>query len=410
MNIISYLREKLALPSPWRHNGRVDIDFPMLVACVLLMGIGLVMIASASSAVAYINTGNTFHYFGRHMIYICVALAAGWITLLIPISEWQRYSGWLLLIAFAVLILVLIPGIGREVNGSRRWIGFSGLNVQPSELAKLFMVIFLAGFLVRRKQEVKQRLRGLVKPLFLALMMAGLLIKEPDYGAAVVMMGSVVVMLYLAGVSLVLSLPLLGLLLLGLYYFVGFEAYHMARFTSFTDPWGDQYGSGYQLTQALIAFGRGEWVGLGLGNSIQKQFFLPEAHTDFVFSVLAEELGMIGALTTLALFVFVSVRALWIGVWAERAKQYYAAYVAYGLALLWIAQVVINLGVNIGLLPTKGLTLPFISYGGSSLVVCCVSLAILLRIEWERRTLLLSDKTMTKAQIARMAKGVRDAR
>jgi cell division protein FtsW len=407
---ISYLRDLLALPSPWRHNNRMDIDFPLLAACAFLMGIGLVMIASASSAVAELNQGNTFYYFIRHMIYIAIALCAGWLTLLVPMSVWQRYSGWLLVVAFVVLILVLIPGIGREVNGSRRWIGVGIINIQPSELAKLFMVIFLAGFLVRRKEEVKQRLRGLLKPLLLAVLMAALLVNEPDYGAVVVLMGTVIIMLYLAGVSLILSVPLLILLMGIFFYSVGFEEYHLARFTSFTNPWEDQYGTGYQLTQALIAFGRGEWLGLGLGNSIQKQFFLPEAHTDFVFSVLAEELGMWGALTTLALFVFVSVRALLIGAWAEQAKQYYSAYVAYGLALLWIAQVLINLGVNVGLLPTKGLTLPFISYGGSSLVVCCISLAILLRIEWERRTQLLSADSMSKAQIAAMAKGVRDAR
>ncbi len=404
------IRNAFSLPSPWRHNNQMDIDFPLLVACGLLMGIGLVMIASASSAIADTNTGNTFHYFIRHMIYIVVALTAGALTLFVPMAVWQRYSGWLLVLAFFVLILVLIPGIGREVNGSMRWIGVGVFNIQPSELAKLFMVIFIAGFLVRRKDEVKQRLRGLLKPLFLALLMAGLLIKEPDYGAVVVMLGTVVIMLYLGGVRLMLSLPLLAILIFGLVQFVGLEGYHLARLTSFTNPWEDQYGSGYQLTQALIGFGRGEWFGLGLGNSIQKQFFLPEAHTDFVFSVLAEELGMFGALVTLLLFAFVSVRALMIGAWAEQAKQYYSAYVAYGLALLWIAQVVINLGVNTGLLPTKGLTLPFISYGGSSLVVCCVSLAILLRIEWERRTQLLSANSMSKAQIAAMAKGVRDAR
>ncbi|WP_205341086.1 putative lipid II flippase FtsW [Denitrificimonas caeni] len=404
------IRDALALPSPWRHNNQVDIDFPLLTACALLMGIGLVMIASASSAVADTNTGNTFYYFIRHMIYITIALIAGGVTLFVPMSTWQRYSGWLLLVAFVVLTLVLIPGIGREVNGSKRWIGVGVFNIQPTELAKLFMVIFIAGFLVRRKTEVKQRLRGLLKPLLLAAAMAVLIYFEPDFGAMVVMLGSVIVMLYLGGVRLLLSLPLLGILLSGLVYVVRFESYRMARLTSFTNPWEDQYGSGYQLTQALIAFGRGEWFGLGLGNSIQKQFFLPEAHTDFVFSVLAEELGMLGALTTLALFVFVSVRALFIGVWAEQAKQYYSAYVAYGLALLWIGQVIINLGVNVGLLPTKGLTLPFISYGGSSLVVCCISLAILLRIEWERRTQLLSANAMSKAQISAMAKEVRDAR
>lgn len=404
------LRDALAQPSPWRHNNKVDIDFPMLVACMLLMGIGLVMIASASSAVAYTNTGNTFHYFIRHMIYVAIALVAGGVTLFIPMSVWQRHSGWLLVAAFFILMVVLIPGVGREVNGSRRWIGVGVLNIQPSELAKLFMVVFVAGFLVRRKAEVQQRLRGLLKPLGLALLMAFLLIKEPDYGAAVVMLGSVIIMLFLGGVSLVLSGPLLIILGLVFFFFIGFEQYHLERMISFTDPWVDQYGSGYQLSQALIAFGRGEWLGLGLGNSIQKQFFLPEAHTDFVFSVLAEELGMIGALTTLALFMFVSVRALYIGVWAEQAKQYYSAYLAYGLALLWIAQVLINLGVNVGLLPTKGLTLPFISYGGSSLVVCCISLAMLLRIEWERRTQLLAEDSMSKAQITAMAKGVRGAR
>lgn len=404
------LRDALAQPSPWRHNNKVDIDFPMLVACMLLMGIGLVMIASASSAVAYTNTGNTFHYFIRHMIYVAIALVAGGVTLFIPMSVWQRHSGWLLVAAFFILMVVLIPGVGREVNGSRRWLGVGVLNIQPSELAKLFMVVFVAGFLVRRKAEVQQRLRGLLKPLGLALFMAFLLIKEPDYGAAVVMLGSVIIMLFLGGVSLVLSAPLLIILGLVFFFFIGFEQYHLERMISFTDPWVDQYGSGYQLSQALIAFGRGEWLGLGLGNSIQKQFFLPEAHTDFVFSVLAEELGMIGALTTLALFMFVSVRALYIGVWAEQAKQYYSAYLAYGLALLWIAQVLINLGVNVGLLPTKGLTLPFISYGGSSLVVCCISLAMLLRIEWERRTQLLAEDSMSKAQITAMAKGVRGAR
>lgn len=404
------LRDALAQPSPWRHNNKVDIDFPMLVACMLLMGIGLVMIASASSAVAYTNTGNTFHYFIRHMIYVAIALVAGGVTLFIPMSVWQRHSGWLLVAAFFILTVVLIPGVGREVNGSRRWLGVGVLNIQPSELAKLFMVVFVAGFLVRRKAEVQQRLRGLLKPLGLALLMAFLLIKEPDYGAAVVMLGSVIIMLFLGGVSLVLSAPLLIILGLVFFFFIGFEQYHLERMISFTDPWVDQYGSGYQLSQALIAFGRGEWLGLGLGNSIQKQFFLPEAHTDFVFSVLAEELGMIGALTTLALFMFVSVRALYIGVWAEQAKQYYSAYLAYGLALLWIAQVLINLGVNVGLLPTKGLTLPFISYGGSSLVVCCISLAMLLRIEWERRTQLLAEDSMSKAQITAMAKGVRGAR
>lgn len=201
----------------------------------------------------------------------------------------------------------------------------------------------------------------------------------------VVMMGSAMAMLFLGGVGLLRFGLMVALAVGAVFVLVQTQEYRLQRLITFTDPWADQYGSGYQLTQALIAFGRGEWLGVGLGNSIQKQFYLPEAHTDFVFSVLAEELGLVGALATVGLFVFVSVRALYIGLWAERAKQFFSAYVAFGLAFLWIGQFLINIGVNIGLLPTKGLTLPFLSYGGSSLVICCVSLALLLRIEWETR-------------------------
>jgi cell division protein FtsW len=207
----------------------------------------------------------------------------------------------------------------------------------------------------------------------------------------VVLVGAAIAMLFLGGVNLLRFIPLAaGVLGLGVLVMTS-QAYRLQRLTNFVDPWADQYGAGYQLSQALIAFGRGEWFGVGLGNSVQKQFYLPEAHTDFVFAVLAEELGMVGALITVGLFVFVSVRALYIGLWAEKAKQFFSAYVAYGLAFLWIGQVLINIGVNIGLLPTKGLTLPFLSYGGSSLVICCISLALLLRIEWERRTQLGSE-------------------
>ncbi|MCY1295300.1 putative peptidoglycan glycosyltransferase FtsW [compost metagenome] len=207
-----------------------------------------------------------------------------------------------------------------------------------------------------------------------------------------VLVGSCIAMLFLGGINLLRFIPLAGAVLAAGALVMTSQSYRMQRLTNFIDPWADQYGAGYQLSQALIAFGRGEWLGVGLGNSVQKQFYLPEAHTDFVFAVLAEELGMIGALATVGLFVFVSVRALYIGLWAEKARQYFSAYVAYGLAFLWIGQVLINIGVNVGLLPTKGLTLPFLSYGGSSLVICCVSLALLLRIEWERRTQLGNEE------------------
>lgn len=384
------LARLLSLPSPL-HGGRgIDLDFPMLAGCLGLLGLGLVMITSASSEVAAALSGNTLYHMIRHLFYLLIGLGACVATLLVPMSIWQRNGARLLIAAFVLLILVLVPGIGREVNGASRWIGFGIFNVQPSELAKLFTVIFLAGFLVRRQEEVRENLMGFIKLMMVIGPMSALLLLEPDFGATVVLVGASIAMLFLAGVNLLRFIPLvLGVLAAGVAVMTS-QSYRMQRLTNFIDPWADQYGAGYQLSQALIAFGRGEWLGVGLGNSIQKQFYLPEAHTDFVFSVLAEEFGLLGSLLTVALFVFVSVRALYIGLWAEKAKQFFAAYVAYGLAIMWIGQILINIGVNAGVLPTKGLTLPFLSYGGSSLVICCVMLGLLLRIEWESRTQLNS--------------------
>ncbi|MBM7061617.1 putative lipid II flippase FtsW [Pseudomonas sp. UL073] len=379
-------------PSPLFSRCGIDLDFPLLAGCLALLGLGLVMITSASSEVAAVQSGNPLYHMIRHLIYVAIGLGACGLTLMIPLSFWQNMGGKLLLAAFGLLVLVLVPGIGREVNGSMRWIGFGMFNVQPSELAKVFAVIFLAGYLVRRQEEVRESWMGFFKPFIVLLPMAGLLLMEPDFGATVVMMGAAAAMLFLGGVGLFRFGLMVALAVGAVVLLVKAQPYRMARLTTFTDPWADQFGSGYQLTQALIAFGRGEWFGVGLGNSIQKQFYLPEAHTDFVFSVLAEELGLIGSLATVALFVFVTVRSLYIGLWAEKAGQFFSAYVAYGLAFLWIGQFLINIGVNVGLLPTKGLTLPFLSYGGSSLVICCVCLGLLLRIEWERRTLLGSEE------------------
>ena len=386
------LARLLAAPSPLHTSRGIDLDFPLLAGCLALLGLGLVMITSASSEVAAALSGNPLYHMVRHLIYLVIGFAAALITLLVPMALWQRFSGTLLLLAFVLLILVLLPGIGREVNGAKRWIGFGLFNLQPSELAKLFTVMFIAGYLVRRQTEVREKLTGFIKPMLVLGPIAVLLLAEPDFGATVVLVGSCIAMLFLGGINLLRFIPLVaGVLALGALVMTS-QAYRMKRLTNFLDPWAEQFGDGYQLSQALIAFGRGEWFGVGLGNSIQKQFYLPEAHTDFVFAVLAEELGMLGALITVGLFVFVSVRALYIGLWAEKAKQFFSAYVAYGLSFLWIGQVLINIGVNVGLLPTKGLTLPFLSYGGSSLVICCVSLALLLRIEWERRTQLGSDQ------------------
>ena len=379
-------------PSPLISGRGVDVDFPMLAGCLALLGLGLVMITSASSEVAAVNSGNTLYMMTRHLIYMVIGIFACGLTMMVPVATWQRLGWMMLLGAFGLLIMVLVPGIGREVNGSMRWIGFGMFNVQPSEIAKVFVVIFLAGYLIRRQQEVRESWMGFFKPFIVLLPMAGLLLMEPDFGATVVMMGAAAAMLFLGGVGLFRFSLMVALAVGAVFVLVQAQPYRMARLITFTDPWSDQFGSGYQLTQALIAFGRGEWLGVGLGNSVQKQFYLPEAHTDFVFSVLAEELGVIGSLLTVGLFVFVSIRAMYIGMWAERAKQFFGAYVAYGLAFLWIGQFLINIGVNVGLLPTKGLTLPFLSYGGSSLVICCASLGLLLRIEWESRNNMGSEE------------------
>lgn len=373
-------------PSPLRnHEKRIDIDYWLLGACLCLLGLGLVMNASASAAVAAKNESSVYHYFIRHVVYLAVGLLAGALATLISTERWLRWSPVLLGLGFVLLVLVFVPGIGHEVNGSTRWLNLHFVKLQSSEVAKITMVLFIAGYLVRHQADLQHKLFGFFKPLLLLMLFAGLIYFEPDFGAMTVMVGSVILMIFLAGTSMRIAVPLLLVFVVLGAFFVEAEGYRADRITSFTNPWEDQYGKGYQLVQSLIAFGRGELFGMGLGNSVQKQFYLPEAHTDFVFAVLAEELGMVGALCTVALFTFVCLRAMFIGRWAQQAEMGFAAYTAFGLAMLWTGQVFINIGVNTGLLPTKGLTLPFISYGGSSLVMNSVALAIMLRIEWEVR-------------------------
>ncbi len=348
---------------------RFDMDMPLLVAALCLLGLGLVMVSSASMEVAAGQLGNPLFYMVRQLIYVLIGFAALVFIISVPIRLWEQFRFPLLFLGIALLVAVLIPGIGREVNGSWRWIAIGPINIQPSELAKLFAVVFLAGYLVHRQEEVKEGWFGFIKPFMVLSPMALLLIAEPDFGATVVLMGAAVGMLFLGGVGMFRFILLFGSIAILGGVLIVIEPYRLQRLTSFLNPWEDPFGTGYQLTQALIAFGRGEWLGMGLGNSIQKQFYLPEAHTDFVFAVLAEELGLLGALSAFGLLVFLAVRSLYIGLWAERAGRLFAAYLAYGLAIMWIGQILINVGVNVGLLPTKGLTLPFLSYGGSSLVV-----------------------------------------
>ena len=346
-----------------------------------LVGIGLIAIASASIEYGDWHFGNPWHHTTRHGIYLAIAAIMAAVTYRIPIDVWQRLSPLCLLVALGLLMLVLIPGIGRNVNGSQRWLPLGPITLQPSEIAKFALVLYTAGFLVRHEDTVRRSWQGIAKPVFVLCLVALLLLLEPDFGATVIATGTVFGMLFLAGARLSYVLGLVGFALGGLVVMVWAAPYRLQRLTAYTDPWSDPYGSGFQLIQSLIAYGRGEYLGVGLGNSIQKLFYLPEAHTDFVFSIWAEETGLIGALLVIVLYALLVARIMVIGLKAQRAHELFAAYVCFGVALIFAGQAFVNMGVSSGLLPTKGLTLPFISYGGSSLIISCMMLAVILRIE-----------------------------
>ena len=285
--------------------------------------------------------------------------------------------------AGVLLILVLVPGVGKGVNGSHRWLPLGPLNLQASEVAKFCMVIYMGGYLVRRLDEVRSSWKGIAKPTLPLGIFCILLYFEPDFGALVVLMGTVMGMIFLGGMRFSQFIMVISSVIALLVAVVGLQPYRVARLQSFLDPWSDPFGTGYQLSQAQIAFGRGEWFGTGLGNSVQKLFYLPEAHTDFVFSVLAEELGFIGAAALIIIYGVLIVNIFRIGRRAEKIKAFFKAYVCYGFGIIFAGQALINIGVNVGALPTKGLTLPLVSYGGSSLLVSCAMLAVILRVDYE---------------------------
>jgi cell division protein FtsW len=360
---------------------------PVLLATACgLVCIGLIAIASASIEYSDWHFDNPWHHTLRHGFYLLVAFAAAMVAYRIPLELWQRTSGLWLLLAFVLLLLVLVPGIGRNVNGSQRWLPMGPLTLQPSEFMKFALVLYLAGFLVRHTEAVKTHWHGLAKPVMVLAFVALLLLLEPDFGATVICAGTVFGMLFLAGARLHYVLLLIGVAVGGLAVMIFSAPYRLARLTAYTDPWQDPYGSGFQLIQSLIAFGRGEWLGVGLGNSIQKLFYLPEAHTDFVFSIWAEETGLVGSVGLIVVYCLLITRILQIGWRSERQGEPFSAFVCYGIGLIFSGQAFVNMGVSSGLLPTKGLTLPFISYGGSSLIVSFVMLAVVLRIELMLRT------------------------
>lgn len=366
-------------------TGQFPIDPVIAGIAVFLLLYGLIMVGSASMEVGAKTYGNAFHLLTRHGIYLVLAGLAAVLAISVPVQVWQRWDAGLLGFAFLLLVVVLLPGIGKEVNGSTRWIALGPFSLQGSEFVKLFVMIYMAGYLVRRAEEIETSLSGFAKPLVILTLIVLLLLGQPDFGAAIVIISAAIGMIFLAGVPYRFFLPLVALCVSAVALIATLQPYRLARLTAFADPWEHQFGSGYQLTQALIAFGRGEWFGLGLGNSIQKLFFLPEAHTDFLFSIIAEELGIIGAGLVILLFAALVIRGLAIGNEARNKSLMFHAYLAYGIALILGIQASVNLGVNLGVLPTKGLTLPLMSYGGNSLIVSCMMIAILLRIDFETR-------------------------
>tara|TARA_B100001094_G_scaffold231534_1_gene226354 strand:- start:318 stop:1490 length:1173 start_codon:yes stop_codon:yes gene_type:complete len=363
---------------------RPKLNALLLLVCLLLV-YGLLMMTSASVEIAKGQYGDAFYFFKRQGIFALVGLFVLFITLQIPTVLWKKYSWLLLLGSFLLLILVLVPGIGKIVNGSARWIDLGFFNLQPSELAKIFIVIYLASYLDENLKEVKQTWAGFMKPIFIIVAAAFLLQLEPDHGALVILMLTSFCMIFLAGAKIYRFLPMFVVCAGMITYLAMTKSYVIARFSSFLNPWAAEnvFDSSYQLTQALIAFGRGEWFGVGLGNSIQKLYFLPEAHNDFVLAIIGEELGLIGVSVVLVLFCLLVFIAFSTGKVAEKNGSLFQAFLAYGIGLLFSGQALINIGVNLGLLPTKGLTLPFMSYGGASLIICCFMAALLIRIQYE---------------------------
>jgi len=367
-----------------------EYDRCLTWAALLLVALGLVMVYSASIATAEAgrHTGyNAAYFLMRHSLVLAIALAAAIAVFLVPVRYWQRAAPWLFFVGLVLLALVLVPGLGREVNGARRWFNLPGLSVQPSELVKLFAVLYAADYTVRKHAVLRNFKRGLLPMLGVMLLVSWLLLREPDFGALVVIAVTAFGILFLGGMSGRHFAALLAMLAAGASALVVFSPYRMQRILGFMDPWSDAFGTGYQLSHALIAFGRGEWLGVGLGASVEKLHYLPEAHTDFLLAVIGEELGLVGVAAVIALFSWIVLRGFAIGRQAALRERHFAALAAQGIGV-WIGfQALINMGVNMGLLPTKGLTLPLMSFGGSGMVVNCVALAILLRIDWENRQL-----------------------
>ena len=375
------------------HPGRREssLDPGLVWSAVLLFAIGLVMVYSASIAMSEAEkfTGYRPGYFlMRHAMYLCVGVGLAAALFRVPLWLWQKAAPWLFFGGCFVLIAVLVPGLGREVNGSRRWIPLGFATFQPSEVMKLLVVLYAADYTVRKAAFMDDVRKGFLPMFGVMTLIAALLLREPDFGALVVVTSIAMAVLFLGGLNWRLFAGLAALLAVAFVALIVSSPYRLQRILGFMDPWNDAYGTGYQLSHSLIAFGRGEWLGVGLGASIEKLFYLPEAHTDFLLAVIAEELGFAGVATVIVLFLLLVHRAFAVGRQAASLERYFAALVAQGIGVWLAVQAFINMGVNMGLLPTKGLTLPLLSFGGTGIVVNCMALAILLRIDWENRYLM----------------------
>jgi len=368
-----------------------DYDQILLWITIVLLGLGLVMVYSASIAIAEGSRATAhqpMHYLVRHGIFIAISLVMAVVAFQIPIKLWQQSALYLFLFGLLMLALVLIPGVGREVNGSQRWLSLYFMNLQPSEFMKLFVVVYAADYTVRKAAYMHSLRKGFLPMFSVMLLTGGLLLREPDFGAFAVITVIAMGILFLGGMNWRLFAGLLLMLVISFLLLIWISPYRMQRVIGFMDPWADPYGKGYQLSHALIAFGRGEWFGVGLGGSIEKLFYLPEAHTDFLLAVIAEELGFAGVAAIALLFAWIVIRAFAIGLRASSLERHFAALVAHGIGLWLGVQAIINMGVNMGVLPTKGLTLPLLSFGGSAIAATCCAIAVLLRVDWENRQLM----------------------
>jgi cell division protein FtsW len=372
-----------SFPFPARLKTELQLDAVLLgIVLALLLG-GFVILASASISISEGATGNPFFYLQRQLLAAAIGAGAAVFCLFVPMQVWRNLGPLMLFAGLVLLVVVLIPGVGYEVNGARRWVRVGIINLQVSEPARLCFLIYLAGYLVRRNKALREEFVGFLRPMLVLTLACVLLLKEPDFGAAIVLLATALAMLFVAGARIRDFIVFFAAGVAAMAALAITSPYRMKRLTGFLDPWSDPYDSGFQLTQSLIAIGRGEWFGVGLGESVQKLFYLPEAHTDFVFAVFAEEFGLLGSLVLIALFLALLWRVFKLAMRAFDAERFFEAYLAIGIGTWLGLQAFINVGVNMGLLPTKGLTLPLISYGRSSLIVTMACIGLLLRIHHE---------------------------